>query len=908
MDVLDYQYRIITESSENVFNYDKNCARLLREKATIDTVEDKGIVPVIPITTEGYMKKIDDSFSLLDSVTLGNDKIAEFFSSIHQSAIFSEIPLNTPVRDINDIGRINPEYLTQYVKDMANTINDIVNGKVTMRNLMNYYSKSPAVKIKKQIVIRTPAALSGTNDIKEYFKSQPQATIIQIDGQSLDNTCIPFLRSFPIKKKEMAQEVGLVKNAITESSNLLNSYTDTIVALKTKGKLTPDVVNTLNYYLYNQNRVVEELITYTTFMLVTKINAYTFNINSYNELYTKVVNYVPEGERAFHESVFEYSLASADINDTTNDLIHGNGTAIIDWAQRVYDSVLSQYNFNSGSSAVEFLVDKYTGYANPYGGISNSITEISEGLKQIPMVMRDRFSSPVEIMKKIGLDNQLLDRFNAILNTITDISEYQDNDPNEKTLLAILGELKDAPEACENLASVIGNCYGAIGDLKRFIDANISDETLNPVSMKEMKELLESTERDYCNLVGIIAQNVIQRYKALENLATSLTHDLHGSEEIDCTDIAPTMKPDYNKTAMESCMDIQDIVNMFMIESEVLRFKEDKYAKEYGVPLFEEVTNNSGGDTNNNGGTQQEEKKTPDVTENPSEQTGTDKKQNEDAANQANAQDNKKLSERIKDLCKELSKKVEDFFSKVIPDFTKYISTKLSDNSKFLNENRDAIANRSFTGINVKIYNYFGLPAASILSDIQKVSSGISSLTAQDLSSFKDEKALQKKLFPFLTPASGMEFDEYMKNYYKVGPNSKAPEKVTLAGAQLKTKVQEMITFCDDCYTNNGYTQISDAMEALRNATKQKLKAFEKEQNISDDAKKNLSLISREIQVFASAALMGYRDRGTHFMFTLRRLVPKNANKGKSDKGNNTETEQTTDQGTTDQNTETETT
>ena len=117
---LGTQYGLIKEASENTTNYDVACARLLTENVLRSTKE---LIPVIDNSSDKYIKKIDDTFTVLSDISVDTEAITAFFEKIQHTTEFEDMPLGTPLKNTNDIGRIKPEYLVQVVKDAASKAN-----------------------------------------------------------------------------------------------------------------------------------------------------------------------------------------------------------------------------------------------------------------------------------------------------------------------------------------------------------------------------------------------------------------------------------------------------------------------------------------------------------------------------------------------------------------------------------------------------------------------------------------------------------------------------------------------------------------------------------------------------------------------------------------------------------------
>lgn len=888
---LGTQYGLIKEASENTTKYDVTCARLLTENVLRSTKE---LIPVIDNSSDKYIKKIDDTFTVLSDISVDTEAITAFFEKIQHTTELEEIPLGTPLKNTNDIGRIKPEYLVQVVKDAASTINDIMNSRISTRDLMTYFSDSLAAKIKKQVVI----SQRGIADVKAYIKSQERPNIVPMDAQAIQTLCIPFLRSFPIKKRELQEEISSVKSAINTTTSLMRSYADTANGLKAKGQLSDSVIESLNYYLYNLNRIVDECVTFTTFCLLTKIESYTFNINSLMELYRKVNSYNPEGSAVYHESVYEDSMAGLDIDSVVNMAIYGNLSAVKDYARRTFDKAKGAY-INASNNKVEnidFVLNHYTdGY--PYGVIKDCFFNISNGLNMIIAKMKDNFVSPEAVIRSAGFEDTLTSRFGMMISNITSIAKYTDalNEGKAKSavLFQILSEMKNSEFELDKLSNLIKEVYDKIDETSKYLTMNPDNEIPNEIARQEMISEMERIERDYRNFLGEVLKNIIQRYKILEDEAELLVDGM-----VTRFDVEPEgdNAPNFNVLAVEACMDIEDIYTRYVMEAEMSKFRISKIYKEYGVMLEAEQPETTSQPTIH-AKPEQKVKATSEGKESSSPEVKDESHKNPQSAEQnakaaGQVQDNSPENQKkLGDMIKSLIDKITSYFDNVTNSFMKGITGKMANSAKELITNyKDALLNRSYNSVELRIYNYFSVKSSDILSNIKAVTNVIGSINPENVVAMTE-----KELFSFLKFPSGMEPNDYMKLYYKVGPNAKKVEKVAFKNTDLKNKVVEMIEFCEDFYVNNGYTNLMNDINALKTASKNKLNSF-KTANATQEQMKAMTKVCSLVCVFTGAVLTGYRNRGSHYLFALRKLVPDKAVKAAQQaQAEQQEAEQTTE-------------
>lgn len=875
--ILSKQYGLIMESSDNVTNYDVKCARLLIENS-LSEPENKKIIFMIDNISDKYIKKIDSSFALLSDISVDTNQLSEFFTKIQQTDELGSIPLSTPLKDVNEFGRIKPEYLTQFIKGGALTINNIINGKTSMKDLMGFFMSDISTKLKKQVLVST----TPITDIKSYIASQENPNIVPIDSQAIMTLCVPFLRSFPVRKRELQDEIAAVKNAINASTSFMKSYTDTAMSLKSKGQINLQTIDALNYYLYNVNRVMDDVISYMVFALISKIDAYTFNINSYTGLYQKVLQYNPEGSDLYHESSYEYSLAASDIDSTVNTVVYGNMSPMIDWFDRVYSSAKGLYvnrmTNDSNVHAIDYILDQHTPIQSPYEDFEDTLDKIENGIDRIKSCIKDPFASPEEIMKSVGFDEPLISRFTVMISNITNIENYTNslNEGRSKTdvLFSILSELRKSQEYMEDLGEVINDVHEEIEEVIEYLDRNPEREIKNELVRSSMLELVTRFEEDFRNFLGIALEKIIQRGKMLEEEVMSIVS--HIDEVIDTPDVINGMS--YNIFAIESCIDLDNVFSKIRMEAEMIRFRNTKFAKEYGLMTEAEISQNNNAQSSNNQTTNQSNKETSSPEVDSSNQTNSDKKQNTEALNKENpSKDDKSDSEKktdFKSKIEELIEKINNFFNNTLTNFSKTIEKYITPNNEFLKKYKEAILARSYNNLSLKIYNYFNLDSKTIQSDISKVSAFVSQLSKDDLASYTDTYNLQQKMFGFLKVTGGLTLDDYIRIYYKIGPNQTKLEKISISNTELKNKTADMIKFCEDFYAGDGYKNVQSSISSLKTVLDNKVGSL-KNENLTDEQLAGLKNVSGRVMVFSGAVLTGYRNKSQHYMFAIRKLLPK---------------------------------
>lgn len=855
------QYDLIMENSADVINYDVTCAQIARKSSLATLVTEKTIIPTLDTTSYKYIKKIDDSFSLLENIMVDMDAMTEFFTKIQHSDDLNDKPLSTPFMPVNDIGRVKPEYLTQLVNDGASMINDIVNGRKDMKALKSYFDSLPFLRTKKQLVVTTGQSYS---ELKDYFKSQPDPQIIPIDSQAIITVCLPFLRNFPAKKKEMIEEVAATKDAIFRALTQIRTYGDSLIGLKDGGKLSAPIVDNVNYYLYNLNRGVDELMSFLTYMIITKVNMYTFNINALNELYSKTLKYGPEGSNLYHESAFERTVLPTDIDSVVNSIIQGDGSALIDYANREYG--FCRYMVNAKANipdnlSVDFIMDKYKHGDYPYDKIIDCLNVIESSLESLKRGFQDEYASPENVAKNAGFEDPMINRFAALSSGLLDVTRYTDaldrGVAKSEVLFGIMAELRESEEVSREFTKKVTEVYKAFNELLTWVTNNVDGSIKSEAIRKDAVEVVTNLKNDYNDLVGVFCTNMIQRFFILEKNCENLIESPENVVSVD-----GISELDYVTDVIESELNDLHIIGKLMIESEVEAFRKEKLASIYGI--FEEKTLEDG----NN-----KESSTPEVKTNTAEVNNADVVQNKAAAEtikKDEGEETSKPSKSFKEVMKELVNSMSELKEKILKKFHDFTVKRLGVDTEFLQKYKESLLTRSYNGKQLNMIPYNQISSDTVHNDINQLIANIGKISQSNIDSFKDENTLVSQLFGFIKPPKG-ELDTYIRGYYKVGAKyAMNIQKVPYKNTELKNLVTEMIEFCEKYYGGEYQT----IQNEINNLTKQLSSKLNSLTNLSSDGVQATRSIKHEVEVFYASVLTGYQHKATNFMQALKKLTP----------------------------------
>ena len=864
------QRDFIIESESNINKYDLACTRLMREAAFVDNTMNKPLISPVPDSVSKYYKKIDDSMNHLTNLTVDASKLAEFYAKVEMSEKIADFPLSIQLKNADEVGRIKASYGLQYAKDFASFIQDVLNGRKAMGEAMSYFNSNPTEKVKRQIV----SGYKSIPNTKTYLKGLESPIVVPIDSQSIMAVCVPYLRSFPTRQKELVFEVNDIKSNISEIVNLINQYTTALQGIIARGEVGSSIVDVANYVLYNMNRSLNEICTYTALMLMTKIEANIFNVNSYTELYNKMVSYVPEGSNAYHESTYEDSLASADIDGLVNDALSGDMSGLIDWSDRTYNSAMGLYkNTVELSTPLSDVIDTELDGRdkNPYGDLLGSFERIGVGTDKLLESLKDPYVVPADVFKDAGFETDFISRFGSVPSDILNISSYND-DEKMNSLLNILAEMKNSKEYLKDIGESAAKAYSRIIETLRAI----RDEGVvtNLSARDESFSLMNEVEKNYRNYLGVVFKNIIQRYKILEDKVESLVNNL--GENIDLA--IPEVDPGYDVAAAESAINFDKALTMLAIECEMAEFKRLKLAKEYNLFTEADQPIQTTPPADNANQTGVVSNGTPNKADSDARIQAEAKKAASESKTQAKT-DNAGKVENNREKAETITENIKQFFEKVLKTCRDFLVNSTTNNSEFITTYKDVIIGRSWNGIIVNMYNYdlTNYSIDNLKAEITSVSNAVSALDPTKVATLTDDGILRDTLFKDLKWhfKTGAVLDDSLKLYYQTGPDMKEFKAEKLRGAELRKNVESMIAFCENVYVNNQGNDIINALSSLDSTVEGKVKDWTSGQNVPDNVMDGCKKLNSAISHYVHALLVGFQGRCTHYMKIIRALLPK---------------------------------
>ena len=841
----------------------------------------------IQIATNVYQKTdmqnsgfLQDAISNLDMITVDNTKIIDFFSKVNASDRLNEVPIATPIRDVTEIGQIRPRYLDAYLGEVEKTVDDILKGKITSKEELqnSQLSENEVLRYKKGLV-RTK--IPYDYNYKTLIRTDSKSTPIEINEISLTKQILPFLKTFPDIVKTMKDDVGELQKTMHEGFQKLQTYSATFNDASKNQSVAPGASRLAAYYLYSAGRTYLDLVNYTVFMMVRKINNYAFNVNAMIDLYNQLMNYFPEGEYIMHEyvleSVLDGSFRDIDDMDMVFQMLNGDASVLKSVANRlqeVYSNDLAiadgRTGMDQGHSDMDYRIDENDYDLQPYESIDNMLEAVRKSVNTLRDSLKDPYLSFDDVVQRSGLIDTLVSRFSSVTAGISDVSVYTDEIDNEETdftnqevLLTILNELRHFNENIDQIAKDTKEIYDNISSIELDVRSNTNGE-FNAIPMDdELETFLHNLKVGFQDLILVVSQNFMTRLTNLDDAAKSIIDgNKPSAEDPDLYD-----DNDYEKEAVLESIELD---SLFYRE-----FAREKKEELLGMKFDSVFSLVMEADDDNQGGNNQQQNKngTIEVTnQNQANQSAQEGNQN----NNSQGGNNKSIGNRISNIIGDLVSRIKEFFNRILNKFRNSIDRQSGRNRKWLEDNKEAIMNRKVRGIALNMYPYDKEMPGRLPEEIQKVTGAIKGMTKEKIDGM-DNAAIEKELFSFINISADSSIEDKIVQWNTTGKNAMEVQKYE--NSAIEREIPTMFEYCENYYGNFN-TDVTNAIENLQKSLETTVK------NLKEAKAENVRYLNKVASYYAGAVLNAIRDRNYAYLKTLKALVPKNAKNNNTNQNN----------------------
>ena len=815
-----------------------------------------------------FFTKVKDVYEALQNIDIDEAEVISVLKNI------SNVP--TELRDSSiefispdNVGRINPSYIQDFAQNIMTTADKILRGEVTAISATNI-SSIVVEGIKSQIAQGTYKGTSA----KKCFEELP-GKVSHIYDKNFVSTCaVPFVKSFTSKRTEIAAEIAILEKCARAAFAIIEDISNSKEILSAD----TDSRQLLNVYLSAAGTALIDIVSFTSYLLIRKMDIMIVNATAINEICDDIRSSIGVGSVV--ESV-DYSLDTTDMLLGTVNGIYG----------KIKYNILNYYGETShpiDDMTIASMLDGYRQLVYPAEEFINILEQKRDILSKFKDTMcTQEYPSPGRLAIELGLLGENRAIYAAKIRDISDISIYTNNDSMGAAdkAFAALAELKSLKTIIEKIR-MRGNEIAVILEEIRSLAYNPTEMISKSETVRD--ELIKVTEAIAMSTTGKLIPDI---YTEIDKRCMSLDAYI-GSILTSTKVIVPDLSEviaDYMEDALQSIIADEEIYANREITEAARAFYGGKSSVTFLATEAEAPATNPGGATPGNPiatdtapaatpttasapSTGSDSNKSVEVQENPNQQSATDAAQNAAAATEK-----KKDPNSFKEMLKKLIDEAMKLFDNTITKFSNAIKGKrIVDAEQYLTQNKDAILNRSFNGVQLRIPFFPDLNTDDVAKEIGQVTAAVGALNAQSIKTSSEEQ-LATVLFPFIkggdanTPAADR--IKMIQARY-VGEDRSTKEEYS--GAKLRAKTQEMMAFCEEYYINKKCESIARALTSLKESTRSTLSSLSSISDpnaIPEDSK--VRFINSSIKVFASAITNTYRNKATAYYSALKSLTPK---------------------------------
>lgn len=820
-------------------------------------------------TFQEFSSKINDVFSTLQNIDVDETEITTFLKEISRAP--KNLYEDSAIVFVNpdNVGRINASYIQDFAQDIAATAERILSGDITSISGTNV--ASPVIEgIKRQLVAGTYKG----NTSKNCFEELPKGIPYSYDASFINGIAIPFVKSFSAKRAEVAAEIAAIEKASESSFAIISSISQSKEILSAD----TDSRQLLNVYLSAAGTAMVDIVSFASYLIIRKMDIMIANATALNEMCDNIRSnglIRLAAEAAVDEETPAYGIENADMLIGVVRGVYG----------KVKYSIMNYYGETSHPIDDQTIIsvrDKYSQMVYPAEVFINILSEKKEAIEKLQDILQKiRFPSPVQFATDLGLYNSMIPMYVDKIESISDISAYTNNDSIgvADKAFASLAELHDLEEIIRKIVMCGNEISVTLEELKRMAQ-NPTGMTSNSDAVR--KEVLDVVEAISSNINMELIPEV---FGAIDKRCVSLDSYIDSILDSEMT-IVPDMsciddETDYVESAMQSVLSDEEIYANAQITEAARKFRsaastavtfimteaESPAINKSGATPGNPTTTGTGADTSSSA----KSGKGVEVSEDGTKRSTTDTAQNDNAADSV-----KKDPRAFKDSIKKILDQAMKFFDDMISNFGNTIKSKKNDDAaQYITGNKDAILNRSFNGVTLKIPFFPELNTSEVVKEIGQVTAAVGALNAQSINNSTEDK-LATLLFPFADFGNASTPDDRIKAVKERYTGKENAAKEEFSGAKLRNKTQKMMEFCEEYYVAKKCNDVSTALQTLKNTTKTMmngLSSITDMNTVPEDAK--VRFITRSVKMFAGAITTTYRNQANAYYSALKSLTPK---------------------------------
>lgn len=877
----------LSEASSNICKYEE---RLIEEKKLeasshafkpyqINRVPEK----VIPTNF------LQDQLDVWGAFLKREPEIDEFFTDIYVNRDFQNKPGTTiPVYDVGEIKGVRPQYLSQYVTKMKTSIAKIIAGDYSLYNTFD--SEKDLESLKKNIVMgKVPSYSSDTSFVKLNNK-----VIVSVNISYITSTLLPFIRSANKTRSNVIENAESALETISESLSICNAIISSYNKMVENSQIDNPVKGTLIISAYVS--VVLNASKYMIACLMRQIFINTSNFKEYCTVKDELMMQFNNGADVLHESVIDGNYDFRD-EDIVVNMINGRTDitdSIINRIIRKFRTYLSTYNGKEFGDDLHSLMDLQIENSpfdlSLYKRFFTIEKEIWDGIVKMQNLSMDPDISIEDIQIESGLGTSLLEKYSDITQRIRETDLYsQDAHASSRydECMSILNELQYAKKFFVKFNGNLKSIFDEYTIFQKRVQMNDNDEFENHERNKEELLFLNQFDKDFRQFLLDFGRAYMERLKSLEEELVESEASL-GDNIPEDSDMK--IMDDFLGPAIETVAEMDTIALEAKLQAAIndLKYMEESaYVTASPIVFFEDENDQNNNNSADNGNNNQQNQNNTQTTNN----NGNDKDNN---SNKPQVVDNSSDSNQSDDntgSSKGIIQKLKDFISNIIEKI-KGVFAKFKPNTKWLADNKEALTGRSYNNVtinNLTPYNQ----SISYMDLIHDVSATIADFKNNPVGKTEEEitRRMFRKLPKVVQKSKDLSWNEALTNVLKYG-NVKPQDGISVSNGELKTKVADMIAYCEDYYANfatnieNATNDINTSISGLEN------KPLGKAKNGNEKSpEETLTFMATQTTTLIGVISNVARDRANEYINVLRQLVPKKKPTNTENNSNNNSNE-----------------
>ncbi len=724
------------------------------------------------------------------------DKIITFFDRISSSNRLENEEFIYRKYNTSIISDLKLQFLTEYVYKNIKLIDDIVNMKKSVDDLLD--KKSSIMEKSRKVarnIVTMPEELysSDYNSLKKYILPY---TPIQVDKECIYANILPFLKNINVNCMDAQKKLIAVESIITGERVKIDA-----LVRKCKGIMTSSTNQSMVNLLHST--LMEFLLAYTyiekTIMiaLIFKYRLLSSALTSTIDLSTFIMQRFPAGIESILENVDSLSLEKLNDGTIRDAMLSGTFYPISREVVRIIDDVKNTFK-NVVCKCDVKLSDDEDYHKEIYDDIVKELTDIKSKISKISDADESVYDLTInEFRIKFAITSMVLDKLYGYISSISSVDDMlnteRDYVPN--ITKAVYYELCNFNTNMSNISEAIKSLVSTIEDL---VDEYEKNELKSAFIVTIIDELRKHQD-EICRLANDIGVRLISRFNNLLSLYTT------NLSILDCKIDTKTININVTN---ESAMDSEYVMMAYDENNKCLDDYFYDKTKELTMQYIEARENIISGkrimfveangkitvsSNNNNQNTNNQNNNTQNTNTNQTNSNTNDNNTNNNSTDAPSTNTNNSNDQnKTKEKSQTLTDKLKEFVDKMIARFKEKLTVfKNKGHISWITKNKDAILGKNYEKISISTPIALS-KGPTYLGDIDKIIASINSKQYDNLFGFlKSPVTITDNEGKSTTINKDNNFSEIVTNQY----TSEGGKVRQLSGDALKKEVSNMLDY-----------------------------------------------------------------------------------------------------------------